>query len=237
MSEPNVPELFVDAFERADRAIALMGYHSVSVPTEGFRAWLRRRRLPFVDPLESRVSSLYDLDHTAGLVIHRSARAVGAVGAAAGLGGVATIPSEWVAANVASLRMAQRLCIVYGFDPTDDRGQVALCQVLGAAFGIDLPITGILELRISEIPGLLWSRTPALNEVPAKLVRAMAQSTMWWIAGRITRFVPVVSASTHAVESRRAMETAGRAMQAVLERLAEAPAQAELSIEDAYEIG
>ena len=42
------------------------------------------------------------------------------LGAVAAMGGAATIPSECLAANVASLRMAQRLCVVYGFDPADE---------------------------------------------------------------------------------------------------------------------
>lgn len=235
MAEPNLPEVFVDAFERADRTLAAGWYHSVSVGAEPYRRWLRSRRLPFLDPEEATAPPLVDLDHTAGLVIARAARSVGALGAVAGMGGLATIPSEWVAANVAALRMAQRLCVVYGFDPGDDRGQMALCRVLAHAYEVDLPPNGLLELRVSHLPGLVWSGA-RLDEVPGRLVRAMARSSAWWVAGRITRAVPVLSAGTHAAEARRAMEEAGGKMQQLLRRLAEAPEQAALDVEEAHEL-
>jgi hypothetical protein len=230
-----LPELFVDAFDRADRELLASGYGSVSISTAQFREWLRRRRWPFVDPYDDRPTPLADLDHTAERIIAGSARLVGLISGTAGMGGAATIPSEWVAVNIASLRMAQRLCVVYGFDPADDAGQMALCRVLAVTYGVELPMSGPMQLRITDLPGVLLAGA-RLDEVPAKLLRAMAQSSAWWVAGRLSRLVPVIAAGTHALEARQAVQEAGRTMQTVLRRLAEAPEQRETEIEEALEI-
>jgi hypothetical protein len=228
-----LPELFVDVLDRADRTLVAGWYDAVSVSAERVRAWLRSRGLPFLDPAVPVEATLDQVDQTAEALVARSAALVGAMGGAAGLVGAATVPTEWLAANVAALRLAQRLCVVYGFDPATDRGQMALCRALAHAYGVELPETGALRMRLSDVPSLFRRDRPP-SEVSARLVRGMAKSSAWWVAGRISRFVPVLSASRHAWDARKQVRDAGAKMQDVLRRLAEAP---ETGIpEDALEV-
>jgi hypothetical protein len=230
-------DTLVDVFERADSSLVAGWYHAVSVQPERIRVWLRLRGLPFVDPLLSDVPVLTEVDRTADVVIVRSSNLISAVAGGAGLIGAATVPPEWVATNIGVLRLAQRLCVVYGFDPGTDRGEMALSRALASAYGVEIPETGPMRMRVRDLPALLRSsngQTPA--GLVGKLSRAMAKSTAMWVAGRVTRFVPVLSASSHAVETRTAITDTGRKMQGVLRRLAEAPVALPGPIEEALEL-
>ncbi|MEQ1564017.1 MAG: hypothetical protein ABMA64_00140 [Myxococcota bacterium] len=223
-----------DLLERADRTLVAGWYSAVSVDAERVRAWLRAHRLPFVDPTHPTAASLVDVDQTANKLVSRSASMLSALGGAAGLAGAATVPPEWVATNVAALRLAQRLCVVYGFDPATDRGQMALCRALASGYDVELPESGPVSLRLSDLPRLF--RTPRSSDVSGRLVRAMATGSMWWVVGRVTRFVPVLSASSHAIDARRQVESAGAKMKAVLRRLSDAPTVGVGELEDASEL-
>ncbi|MEQ1505630.1 MAG: hypothetical protein ABMB14_25580 [Myxococcota bacterium] len=233
---PELPGVVSDVLERADRTLVAGWYHAVSASPERIRAWLRLRGLPFVDPAASDSPALAEVDRTAELVIARSSTMIGAIGGAAGLGGAATIPSEWLATTIAVLRLAQRLCVVYGFDPETDRGEMALCRALAAAYGVQVPDTAPARMRIRDLPGLLRSDGQPREGVSSRLARAMAKSTAWWVAGKLTRLVPVLSASSHAIDARLNVDETGRRMQLVLRRLAELPPALGGPVEDAVEV-
>lgn len=230
-----------DLFDRADRVLISGWYHAVSIEPERFRAWLRRRRMPFLDPApESTIPAsppppLAEVDRTAELVIDRASHLFGAVGGAAGLVGAATIPPEIAAAVVSGLRLSQRLCVVYGFDPSTDRGQVALCRALAAGYGVSLPQTGPMGMRMRDLPGLLLpTEAPSPARMGSRVAKAVAVNSAWWVAGRLSRLVPIVSASSHAWDNRRKVGATGREMMQVLRQLAESPAEG--PIEEASEI-
>lgn len=230
-----LPALVADVLDRADSALVSGWYSAVSVHPERVRAWLRFRGLPFVDPAVPPSPPLTEVDHTADVVIGRASTLVGALGGAAGLVGAATVPPEWVAANVAVLRLAQRLCVVYGFDPSNDRGQMALCRALAAGYDVQLPETGPMRMRLRDLAALARPGRPEPG-MGGRIARAMAVSSAWWVAGQVTRFVPLVSASTHAWDSQRKVDEIGRKMLAVLRRIAEVPAALEGAIEEAVEL-
>ncbi|MEZ4236099.1 MAG: hypothetical protein R3F59_08040 [Myxococcota bacterium] len=191
-----LPVTFSDVLDRADASLVAGWYHAVSVQPERIRAWLRLRGLHFVDPARSDTPPLAEVDRTAEAVIERASSLLGALGGAAGLVGAATVPPEFLATNVGVLRLAQRLCVVYGFDPTTDRGEMALTRALAAAYGVDLPETGPARMRVRDLPSLLRGEGSGPQAMAGKVARAMAKSTAWWVAGRLTRFVPVLSAGT-----------------------------------------
>lgn len=233
---PALPALFLDALDRADATLVAGWYRAVSVPTERVRAWLRFRRLPFADPASADTPRLGELDGTADVVIARAAAAAGTLGGAAGVAGMASVPPEAVATVVLVLRLGQRLCVVYGFDPGTDRGQMALARALAAAWQVELPETGAFGLRVSEIPAM-FRPGASPRAVGARLARAMAVGAIGWVASRITRLVPLVSAPAHALDHRAKIGEAGRRMVAVLRRLADAPDGPPLLVEDAEEVG
>lgn len=233
---PELPAVVTDVLERADATLVAGWYHAVSVQPERIRAWLRLRGLPFVDPSLPEPPVIVEVDRTADLLIERASYVFGAIGGAAGIVGAATVPPEWVATNVGVLRLAQRLSVVYGFDPTTDRGEMAMCRALAAAYGVEVPETGPARMRVRDLPALFRGDGSRRQGIGARLARAMARSTAWWVAGRITRFVPVISAGTHAVETRTLIGDTGRKMKAVLRRLAEVPNAIAGPVEEALEV-
>src|SRR5687768_10676674 len=133
---PQLPALLVDAVDRADATLVAGGYRAVSVSAERVRAWLRFRGLACLDPARPDPPPMGEVGRSAVVVIARSAALCGALGGAAGLAGAPSVPPEAVATAILALRMAQRLCVVYGFDPATDRGQMALARALAAAWEV-----------------------------------------------------------------------------------------------------
>lgn len=232
---PELPALLVEAVDRADASLVAGGYRAVSVSADRVRAWLRFRGFAWLDPDATDPPSMRELDRTADAVIGRAATLCGALGGAAGVAGAPSVPPEAVATAILVLRMAQRLCVVYGFDPATDRGQMALTRALAAAWQVELPETGAFGLRVSDLPSV-FKPGASPRQVGGKLVRAMAIGTVGWIASRLTRFVPLVSAPVHAFDSRAKVDAAGRRMQQVLRRLAEVRDGVAGEVEDAIEV-
>jgi len=211
----------------------------MSVPTRRTLAWLRGRRLPFHDPRRPAgepTPSRAAVDLTADRVIARYATQASVLGLAAGMGGMASIPPEVLASAVGSYRLAQRLCVVYGFDPETDRGQMALWRALAHAYGLDLPESGLVSMRATQLPGLLvGQRAGEGRSVSGTLTRAALRSTAWRVAGRISRFIPVLAAVGQSNRERRQFRELGAEMKQVLRRLAEPSARPD-DIEDAIVI-
>ena len=113
---------------------------------------------------------------------------------------------------------------------------MALDRALAAAYDVEVPSVGEVGLRVSDLATLARPSAHPRG-IGASLARAVAVRSALWVAGRITRFVPVISASSGAVEARRRTEEAGRRIQDVLRRLAEAPDSSPLLVEEALEVG
>ena len=135
-------------------------YASVSVPVEKERARLRRTGRPFYDPVLGVQPDRSEVDRTARLVVRQSVFQATALGSFAGLGGAASVPPEVAATLVAIVRLAQRLGVVYGFDPESDRGRMAMWQALSAGLDVELPSSGPLGMRMSDLPRVLAPQVP-----------------------------------------------------------------------------
>ena len=225
-------ELLRELAERMDSRLVEGWLQTVSVPTHRVRAWLTAAGRPFVDP-DSAPVPLEDADRTAAWVLAQARWTGGTLGGLAGLGGAASIPPEVLATVVHGLRLGQRLCVVYGFDPETDRGRMVLWQALAAGFEVDLPEQGPIGLRLSELPGVLVPRGAASN-VGGALARSVLRRSALMVVGRLFRLVPVVSAGLSATEGQRRISGIGERMAATLHRVAEVPAPART--EDALEL-
>lgn len=205
-----------DFFEQLDLDAADRLYRRVSVDPRRFsrtlrtagRIWARDGQRP----------ALEDVRHTARWVVSQSAFRTGALGGFAGLTGAASIPAEVGLRGVATLRLAQRLLLVYGFDPSQDRGRTALWRVLAAGMEVPLPEHGPVGMRASSVPRAL---TRGGRDVGATLTRALFQRTAQSVMRRLTRLVPLASVASNARAASSRTEAVGERMIQVLDRLYE----------------
>jgi hypothetical protein len=216
---PALPPPVADLLSRLDARLVEAWVAGVSVPTRRTRAWLRGKRLAFVDPDQPVPPSLAELDHTARVVIERYANSAALLSGMAGLGGWASIPPEVAASLVGSLRLGQRLCVVFGFDPETDRGQMALWRALASGYQVELPPSGPVGLKASDVPALLLTRP---HNVGGALARSVVKGSAFRLL-RFTRLVPVLASATGAASGRANQAAIGARMHATLRRLAELP--------------
>lgn len=227
-------DLLSDAASEADDELLSRVYAAVSVPSEFVREVWRRAGWDFVDP-GFPAPQLPRLDVTAGRVVRQAATQAAAVGGVAGLGGVVFLPPEILAHVVAVVRLGQRLCLVYGFDPETDRGRMALSRALAAGLDVDLPEQGAVRVRVRDLPWLMVH--PAQHNAVGELGRQLLWRTARLVVGRVVgRAVPVVSSGVGAWTGRRRMLRVGARMSSVLRRLAEAPGGTPTPVEDAVEV-
>ena len=194
-------------------------YAAVSVQTERMRRRLRREGRPFFDPGSEARPDPREVDATAAWVASQYRFGVAAMSGVAGLGGMASVPPEVLGTIIAVVRLAQRLAIVYGFDPETDHGQMVVWQALSAGLEVDLPEGGPMGFRVRDLPGVVGSREPQAASVA--LARAVVRRSALMVVGRLTRLVPVVAAGSSALASRERIRRVSERMVAVYRRLAE----------------
>ena len=136
-----------DFFERLDLDAADRIYHRISVDPERFRRTLRTAGRVHVHDDGPRPLA-HELRETGTWVVEQAAFRSGAIGAFAGLTGAASVPPEVAARGLATVRLAQRLLLVYGFDPESDRGQTALWRVLAAGLEIAVPDQALVDIAL-----------------------------------------------------------------------------------------
>ncbi len=227
-----LPPALADVVDRADRGLAGGGYDSVSVRTVDVRRALDAAKWPYIHP-ERAAPQIGDVEHTAQRLIAAAKRRSAILALASGLAGVWSVPPEVAVATVATLRLAQRLAITFGFDPETDRGRIILFRALAEALDVQLPERGPEGVRVSDLPALALPNVRPDN-IALWLARAMVIKSMWSVAGRITRFVPVVASGYGAWSARNRTQLLGSRMIGAYRRAAEVPLLA--APEDAQEI-
>lgn len=226
------PPALADVVDRADRQLAGGGYESVSVRTAEVRKALDAAGWPYIHP-ERPAPPIADVEQTAQRLVRAAKRQSGLLAMAAGFVGPWSVPPEVAVATVATLRLAQRLAIAFGFDPETDRGRMILFRALADALDVELPERGPVGVRVSELPALAFPNARPDN-IALWLARALVRRSMWSVAGRITRFVPVVASGLGAWSARSRTQLLGTKMIGVYRRAAETPLLA--APEDAQEI-
>ncbi|MFT7519117.1 MAG: hypothetical protein ACI9MC_001257 [Kiritimatiellia bacterium] len=226
-------QAFFSAAGRVDEESVRSLYAAMSVPTERERARLRRAHHVFVDPLIE-MPDVRSVARTADRLIEQAAFSLTALGAIAGMGGAASVPPEVVANMVGVVRLAQRLAVVYGFDPERERGAMALRRALSAGLQVDLPEGGPMGLKLSDLPRILAPEAP--REVTVAMTRALVRKSAWMVVGSVARFIPFVSAGAGAARARRRTREVGGRMKRALEHIAELPLADAGTVVDAIEV-
>jgi hypothetical protein len=228
-------ELVDELVDRADRRLLPAVYRSVSISTRQTRSRLRLHARPFVDPELQVHPPLLEVDHTARWVLTSSRTHVSALAGMASLAGLLSVPPEALATVAAYVRLAQRLSVVYGFDPETDRGKMAVWRALAAGLELALPGGGPLDLRASELARAV-ARSSDRGSVAANLAGQVLSSTALAVGRRASRLVPVVSTGWSARAAGRRADVVGERMMAVLRRLSEARPVDPAAVEDAVEL-
>lgn len=229
-----VRELIERVADHADRGVPSGVYAGISVSTARTRSRLRHLGRAYIDPTAETAPPMVDLDHTAAWLIRRSSVELAAFGAATAVGGPVTIPPEALGEAVGLVRLGQRLAVVYGFDPEEPKGQMALWRALAAGLRIELPAQGPMEVRLRDVPRALVPRATQPS-AGTWLAQQIVRQSVLSAASSVLRFVPGAAPIAAAVTARRRVADVGARMQEVLRRLAETPPERRF-VEDAQEV-
>ncbi len=194
-------------------------YNAASVSSAEIREELDALGLPFHDPRTGRSHHRAELDDAALTLINRAARKATVRGAAGTFGGLITTAPEAVAAMVQTLRLAQRLAVLYGNDPDSDRGQLLLTRALAAAWQVELPREGAWTMNLRQLPELVRSRLPAqASRAGIPLARAIALRALVTATRRVGRVVPGFGTAVGAISARRELQAQGQRMVEVYQK-------------------
>ena len=117
----------------------LQGIRSVEIDPDDFRSYLaRKNRLHVSDFRNMHQVPIERLDAIARIMIRNAQRIALAEGAGFGLGGMITIVPDAGLLTIITLRLIQRLCLLYGFDSGNPEDQRELWFAAATATGIDL---------------------------------------------------------------------------------------------------
>ena len=214
--------LIGEAFgQRLDADLIPALYATASVPTSEIREELRCGGHAFVDEAAGLFPEADELARTVAWGTRTSTRRAVVVGVAAGAVGFAAIAPAVLASALSSLRLAQRLAVVHGFDPDTDAGRLVISRALAHAYEVQLPESTRVATRVSELPALVGplGSTGALTRWAGR--QAIAGS-LAAVVVRVTRLVPGLGAAVAGVSTLRTQSRHAARMCAVYARATEA---------------
>jgi hypothetical protein len=161
----------------------LRGLRSVEVKPEDFRKHLADKHGLWVpDFTRMRDVPIERLDAIAKILIRDAGRLALAQGAGFGLGGMITLVPDTGFLTIVTLRLIQRLALLYGFDTSDRDERLEMWKAAAAAAGVDLG-KDFVEKQIVE------KMVPRIAErLAAKIGLASAEK---WAA----RLIPLASSA------------------------------------------
>lgn len=125
-------------FGRFARLSLVHGLRSVEIDREEFRRQLKRKYgVDVADFRYMRYVPLTRLDAIAKSLIRDAEKLALLEGAGLGLGGMITILPDAGLLAILTLRLIQRLCLLYGFDQQGDDERLELWLAAAAAMGLD----------------------------------------------------------------------------------------------------
>src|SRR6267154_6404149 len=159
------------------------GMRSIEINREDFRRYLaRKHRIYVTDFRQLRNFPVEQLDSVAAALV-RDAQCLALLeGAGFGLGGMITLVPDAGLLTIITLRLIQRLCLLYGFDFRNDEQKSELWLAAAAATGIDF------GKDLAE-KGLVEKIAPMIVERLA--VRLGAEAAEKWVA----RLIPLASSA------------------------------------------
>lgn len=179
----------------------LRGLRSVEIDPEEFRRHLAEKHGLWV-PHFGRMKDvpLEKLDAIAERLIHDAQRLAMAQGAGFGLGGMITVLPDTGILTVITLRLIQRLCLVYGFEENGAERRlqmwIAAATAAGVDFSKDMAEKQIIEKLAPRIAGRL-------------AVRIGEESAEKWVG----RLVPLASSAIGGALNYSFVRTWGRRVQ------------------------
>jgi uncharacterized protein (DUF697 family) len=161
----------------------LRGLRSVEVDPENFRRSLAEKHGLWVPHFgRMRDVPIERLDAIAERMIHDAQRLAMAQGAGFGLGGVITLIPDASFLTIITLRLIQRLCLLYGFAENEQERRVQMWLAAAAATGIDFGKDLAEKQMIEKLAPRLASRLA---------IRIGEESAEKWIG----RIVPLASSA------------------------------------------
>lgn len=161
----------------------LRGLRSVEVDPENFRRSLAEKHGLWVPHFgRMRDVPIEKLDAIAERMIHDAQRLAMAQGAGFGLGGVITLIPDASFLTIITLRLIQRLCLLYGFAENEQERRVQMWLAAAAATGIDFGKDLAEKQMIEKLAPRLASRLA---------IRIGEESAEKWIG----RIVPLASSA------------------------------------------
>src|SRR5882724_7477343 len=159
------------------------GMRSIEINPEEFRRYLAHKHTIYVtDFRQLRQLPVERLDAVAAILIRDSQRLALLEGAGFGFGGMITLVPDAGLLTIITLRLIQRLCLLYGFDFRNDEQKSELWLAAAAATGIDF------GKDLAE-KGLVEKIAPMIVERLA--VRLGAEAAEKWVA----RLIPLASSA------------------------------------------
>ena len=204
--------------ERLDEDLLPALYTAASVPTAEVRAWMRSLGIPFVDVEAGEYPGNPELEDAARFIVAHSRDRATAVGVASGLLGAVAIPPEVLASLVSTLRLAQRLAVLHGFDPESEAGRLVMWRALAAAYEVELPTQGPVGLKVRELPEVLRAQLPATRQASAWLARQVVLRASSSVMSRVTRVIPGLGAGLAGLSAHRRTRRMGERMIQVYRR-------------------
>ncbi len=223
--------------DRLDADLVPLLYSAASISPSQIRSEFEEDGIAYLDPATGRNPPQSELILAATRLIRDTRNQATALAAAAGLAGAVAVPPEVLANMIQMLRLAQRLSVLFGFDPETDAGKLVMFRALAAAYELELPPQAQVGLKVRDLPTLLRSQVPATRNGGAWLLRKVSQRSLAMAIRRATRLIPGLGAGLATWGSLRRVEKAGDRMVEVLHRASEG-AGWELSDESvAVEVG
>jgi hypothetical protein len=204
--------------DRLDADLVPLLYTAASVSPSQIRSEFEEDGIPYLDPDTGRNPPQAELILAAERVIRDSRNQATALAAAAGLAGAVAVPPEVLANMIQMLRLAQRLSVLFGFDPETDAGKLVMFRALAAAYELELPPQAQVGLKVRDLPMLLRNQVPATRNGGAWLLRQVTQRSVAMAVRRVVRMVPGLGTGLSAWGALRRVEKAGQRMVEVLHR-------------------
>lgn len=161
----------------------LRGLRSVEVDAEDFRKYLSDKHGLWVPHFgRMRDVPIEKLDAIAERLIHNAQRVALAQGAGFGLGGMITVVPDAGLLTVITLRLIQRLCLLYGFEEHGHEQRVEMWIAAASAAGVDFGKDMAEKQMIEKLAPRMATRLA---------VKIGEESAEKWIA----RIVPLASSA------------------------------------------
>jgi hypothetical protein len=157
------------------------GMRSIEINREDFRRHLaRKHNIHVIDFRQLRYLPVDQLDAVAAVLIRDAQRLALLEGAGFGFGGMITLVPDAGLLTIITLRLIQRLCLLYGFDFRNDEQKRELWLAAAAATGIDFGKDLAEKQLVEKIAPMIVERLA---------VRLGAEAAEKWVA----RLVPLAS--------------------------------------------